>query len=465
MLLIIKSLSTPAKNAIKVALAFCLAIYLALYFNLEKPYWAAIVVNILAITDTITAGKKKGILRLLGTLCGAFVGLWLIAVFGQDRYYFLANIALLLAICIYMGSDPVIGYAYITAFIVCILLAISGSFDGVATFNIAVLRLQETLLGFVVYTTIYSVVWPEDDDTRFNNEVSVVLEAMSPLIHSLAYNDSAQRFQLHTSCELNIESPTFKALNDLMRLPDLHGRMPARKQWKHQQQTQAIWVTKQLLQNAHDQGVDHNDFSILNQAMAFIEASSVNVDYKPPFPETVKQFYQGNFKKKRLFARLLDNSQQRLSNTLVGTMSFISAILVWIYLPISSGSLFIINSAICALILSNMPRQMIKHWTIGYLAFGSLFLIQYVLLLPSMTEVWQLMAFYFVNVFTVYRLFAGNQWMVYRVLGGNLLVMITMSATQLVPVYDVTTPLNLLIYMMVALAFIRFYTRLIHRKS
>ncbi|WP_299686258.1 FUSC family protein [uncultured Vibrio sp.] len=465
MLLIIKSLSTPTKDALKVALAFCLAIFLALYFNFEKPYWAAMVVNVLAITDTLTAGKKKGALRLLGTLCGAFVALWLIAVFGQDRYYFLASAVLLLAICIYMGSDPVIGYAYTMGFMVCILLAISGSFDGVATFNIAVLRLQETLLGFVVYTTIYSMVWPEDDDTRFNNEVSVVLKAMSPLIHSLAYNNAVQRFQLHASCELNIESPTFKALNDLMRLPDLRGRMPARKQWKHQQQTQAIWVAKQLLQNAHEQGLSHNDFSILNQAMAFIEASSVNIDNKPPFPEAVKQFYQDNFKKKLLFSRLLDNNQQRLRNTLVGTMSFISAILIWIYLPITSGSLFIIDSAICAVVLSNMPKQMIKHWTIGYLAFGSLFLIQYVLLLPSMTEIWQLMAFYFVNVFALYRLFAGNQWIVYRILGGNLLVMITMSATQLVPVYDITTPLNLLVYMMIALAFIRFYTRLIPRKS
>lgn len=465
MLLIFKSLSASTKNAIKVALAFCLAMFLALYFNLEKPYWAAMVVNILAITDTITAGKKKGVLRLLGTLCGAFVGLWLIAIFGQDEHFFLASIVLLLAICIYMGSDPVIGYAYITGFIVCVLLAVSGGFDGTTTFNIAVLRLQETLLGFVVYTTIYSMVWPEDDDARFDNEVKVVLNAMSTLIYSFTYNDSTNHFHLEDHDELNIESPTFKALNDLMNLPDLHSRMPDRKQWRHEKQTQAIWVAKQLFKNAHHQGINQYDFSILKHATAFIEASSTNTNDKQPFPTEVKQFYLSHFERGGFFHRLIENSQQRLSNTLVGTMSFISAILVWIYLPVSSGTLFIINSAVCSLILSNMPKQMIKHWTIGYLGFGSLFLIQYVLLLPSMTEVWQLVIFYFVNIFTVYRLFAGNQWIVYRVLGGNLLLMITMSSTQLVPIYDVTTPLNMLIYVMIALSFIRFYTRLIHHKS
>ncbi|MFA0698314.1 FUSC family protein, partial [Vibrio sp. 10N.222.49.C9] len=102
-------LTDQTKTALKVAFAFCLAIASALYFNLERPYWSAMTVNVLAISDTLTAGKKKARKRLIGTLFGALIGIMLIANFAQDPTWFLAATVLLLALCIYMGSDPVYG--------------------------------------------------------------------------------------------------------------------------------------------------------------------------------------------------------------------------------------------------------------------------------------------------------------------------------------------------------------------
>ncbi|MEZ9512276.1 FUSC family protein [Vibrio breoganii] len=49
-------LTDQTKTALKVAFAFCLAIASALYFNLERPYWSAMTVNVLALNSR----KKKG---------------------------------------------------------------------------------------------------------------------------------------------------------------------------------------------------------------------------------------------------------------------------------------------------------------------------------------------------------------------------------------------------------------------
>ncbi|MEZ9890375.1 FUSC family protein [Vibrio breoganii] len=461
----VPQLTDQTKTALKVAFAFCLAIVSALYFNLERPYWSAMTVNVLAISDTLTAGRKKARKRLIGTLFGALIGIMLIANFAQDPTWFLAATVLLLALCIYMGSDPVYGYAFTTGFIVCILLAISGGLEGDITLDVAILRLQETFLGLFIYSVVFNLIWPENEEKRFQSEVRLVLDAALPLHQSMVCGTTSDRYHLNEKHLNSVENSAQKALADLLSLPELNDRTPTRKQLIHDHQAKAIWVAKRLLDQAYSLGLSPYEFKILNSAIALIQQSVLEDGCESlPLPTTVTHFYQDNHKDNyQALRRVQYRWRERARNTLVGSASFTSAILFWLYLPIPSGTMFIINSAVCAAVLSNMPQQMIKHWMIGYMVFGVGFLIQYVLLMPAMTEVWQLLTFYFINVFVIYRTFGNPQWLVYRVLGGNLLLMITMAATKPIPVYEVTTPLNMLVYVMVALTIVRFYTQLFHR--
>ncbi|GAL02238.1 hypothetical protein JCM19237_5131 [Photobacterium aphoticum] len=64
-------------------------------------------------------------------------------------------------------------------------------------------------------------------------------------------------------------------------------------------------------------------------------------------------------------------------------------------------------------------------------------LAQYVFIMPLFTEVWQLAAFYFVNTFAIWYIFAQPQQLLMRLLGAQHLVLMTNGAMQLTPRFDI----------------------------
>ncbi len=59
--------NASTKEAIKAALSIVIAICLALWFQWEKPYWAAIAVAVMALNESFAHSINKGHNRLLGT--------------------------------------------------------------------------------------------------------------------------------------------------------------------------------------------------------------------------------------------------------------------------------------------------------------------------------------------------------------------------------------------------------------
>lgn len=141
--------SASTKEAIKAALSIVIAICLALWFQWEKPYWAAIAVAVMALNESFAHSINKGHNRLLGTLLGIGYAFFLITMFSQDRFLFLTFFTLFLGVCIFMSSDEKYGYVFSIGFAVCSIIACMGGFDSQTTFHFAVLRVQETVLGIV----------------------------------------------------------------------------------------------------------------------------------------------------------------------------------------------------------------------------------------------------------------------------------------------------------------------------
>jgi len=79
------SLSTRAKEAIKVALAVTVAMGIALWMDWEKPYWAGFGVIMISL-PTEGQSLNKGAMRMLGTLVAVAVALTFLAWFPQQRW-------------------------------------------------------------------------------------------------------------------------------------------------------------------------------------------------------------------------------------------------------------------------------------------------------------------------------------------------------------------------------------------
>jgi uncharacterized membrane protein YccC len=150
-------------GAFRLALCVLIGIGLSLAFNWPRPEWAAIasvVMNLPFLGATI----ERGITRLIGTLFGAFLGLWLVTNFAEHQLLFLVFVFLFCTWAMYMGQGPLYPYSFmlgaVTALIVALPALNSGQQAPYEVWQNALYRSLETMLGISVSMVVQSVLWP-----------------------------------------------------------------------------------------------------------------------------------------------------------------------------------------------------------------------------------------------------------------------------------------------------------------
>ncbi|MEP6391478.1 MAG: FUSC family protein [Halioglobus sp.] len=147
------------RYAIKTALALMLAYMLPMALGWPQPQTAATTVMLIAATGMVSESLQKGVLRVIGTLIGAIVGLTLIALFPQDRMLYLACVSVLVALCIYLYNVYQGDSTVFMLSAVVIMMVFNGG-DAEGAFIYGVDRAFMTVFGVLVYTIVASTVWP-----------------------------------------------------------------------------------------------------------------------------------------------------------------------------------------------------------------------------------------------------------------------------------------------------------------
>ena len=155
------NLSPNTKEAIKTALAMTIAYGVGLQMGWDRPYWAGFAVAFISLA-TVGQSLNKGILRLVGTVMGAVMALLIIALFAQQRWLFIFFLSLWCALCTYMMAGPRHSYFWFVAGFVSLIICADGMSDASKPFTIAMLRLQQTGLGVMVYSLITILLWPHN---------------------------------------------------------------------------------------------------------------------------------------------------------------------------------------------------------------------------------------------------------------------------------------------------------------
>jgi MFS family permease len=316
-------------KAIKVAASLSLTVVIALSFGWEKPYWGAVAVIVMATTESYSHALHKARQRVIGTASGVVLGFTLLALFGQQRELFLLSELVLGGIAAYMSARSRYAYVYKMAFIVAIIVTLASGLSESLSFSLAVLRVQETLLGVVCYSLVFSLLWPE--------------------------------------------------LKDPKTLP------------------------KQVLQTKQEGRL---------RALKFVAVTLVSWS-------------------------------------------------LWIALPMPGGFMFPLLAATLGLSLIEFPYHFLNKVLGLVYVLAVVVLSQYVFLLPLLDSVWQLGAFYFINVFLLWRMFPKKTQLPLRILGGQFLVLLTMNAQHLRPVFDINSSLQMLMFLSLVLIVIRFVIHLV----
>ncbi|WP_299688200.1 FUSC family protein [uncultured Vibrio sp.] len=443
--------SASTKEAIKVALSIVIALCLALWFEWEKPYWAAIAVSVMALNESFAHSLNKGHNRLLGTLLGVSYAFFLVAMFSQERFLFLTFLTAFLAVCIFMSSDEKYGYAFSIGFIVCCIITCMGGFDSANTFQYAVIRLQETILGVAVFSFVFRLLWPADSEQKF---LGYFESSRTALIKAMQNPDTIDSEALANN------ALTINKLKQLLNLP-LSGSYHLKqhiKAWRLRVQEMAHLQDKLAQHTSGDlqQTEDWPDlidrmenFNVLTPSQPLLddnERINLNLDRHATW-----------HKERRTFVQHLNEDGRKV---IQGVSMFVTSLLIWIYLPVPGGFIFPMIAGVMSSLLPTMPPSAIKHAFFGTIGTGTAILLEYVFVMPMMSELWQLALFYFVNVIIIWKVFSAPNLMIHRVLGINLLVVLTSGALNLTPAYTVVVPILMLINLLVVLMIAKIFTDL-----
>ena len=145
---------------IKLALAGLLSVYLSQLIRLGHANWALFTVLVLAPAQYVGAIAQRSVARVVGTIIGGFVGVWLVGNYQQDRLFFLLFTFGYLWLCMYMYGGTFFPYSFFLCANTLITVSASGIFDPVNAWSVGISRTLEILAGVVSVIVVSHLLWP-----------------------------------------------------------------------------------------------------------------------------------------------------------------------------------------------------------------------------------------------------------------------------------------------------------------
>ena len=147
--------------SVKTFAASMLALYIALVFQLPRPYWAMASVYIVS-NPFVGATRSKALYRALGTALGAAAAILLVPPFVETPLLFSVIVATWTGTLLYLAiSDRTArSYVFMLAGYTMPLIALPTVTDPTTIFDVAIARTQEITLGIICASVVGSNILP-----------------------------------------------------------------------------------------------------------------------------------------------------------------------------------------------------------------------------------------------------------------------------------------------------------------
>jgi uncharacterized membrane protein YccC len=148
--------------ALKIFAAAVLALYLALWLDLPRPYWAMATVY---ITSQRLSGatRSKAAYRLAGTAAGAAYTVFIVPVLANSPELLTLALTLWLGLCLYLSllDRTPRSYAFMLAGYTAALIAFPSVATPESIFDTALARVEEITLGIICASLVSTIILPE----------------------------------------------------------------------------------------------------------------------------------------------------------------------------------------------------------------------------------------------------------------------------------------------------------------
>ncbi len=213
--------SMPVRQGIKMALAGVIGFAIALWMRLPSPTWCIFTVVVLMLAQYVGAIAEKAMLRAIGTLVGACLGILLVGNFATNPPVIVVGIFLIATIGTMMFGGNRYPYAFFLGALTTLVVVGNTMESPANAWHIGINRILEITLGIVVSTAVTSVVWPRYARVEFQNSFRATLAEAGRVasVRSRRLLDAEE-----TSLALSAEELRFSTRMNTLRLLLRYGQ-------------------------------------------------------------------------------------------------------------------------------------------------------------------------------------------------------------------------------------------------
>ena len=174
------NLSDKLKFSIKASLSLAFVVLISFSLGWSQASTAMITIIIIASVGSVGDSVNKGLLRVIGTLVGATIGIALIAIFPQDRMLYLVTLSILVTITLYLtrayrGDNS----AFMLTAVTMMMVFQNGAVEDSFTYSID--RTFMTLFAIALYALVGTLLWPVDLKDNSIEDALALLETQQKL--------------------------------------------------------------------------------------------------------------------------------------------------------------------------------------------------------------------------------------------------------------------------------------------
>src|SRR6516165_2424895 len=173
------------RYGIKLGLAGLLTLCVTQVLRLEHPSWAILTVLVMMSSHYVGSIALKAILRVVGTIGGALLGIWLVGDYASTPVIFLTVVFFVMAFSTYeFGRFPAsqVPYAYFLVGLTMLSVATYGVADPGDVWQTGLNRTLEILVGAMCSLVVTTVLWPRYAREEFLEAAQAALKTASQLV-------------------------------------------------------------------------------------------------------------------------------------------------------------------------------------------------------------------------------------------------------------------------------------------
>ena len=142
------------------AVAGMLAFHVALWQGLRNPQWCIFTVVVLTLAQYVGAIAEKSLLRVIGTVVGALLGIWLVGNHGSEPLFMMGGCFLIAAFGTMMFGGNWYPYAFFLTVLTMLVVVNDAMKNPSAAWDTGVARTEEICVGIVASMIVTGVLWP-----------------------------------------------------------------------------------------------------------------------------------------------------------------------------------------------------------------------------------------------------------------------------------------------------------------